>query len=48
VAAGRFADELVPVDGVDVDEHPRPDTSLEKLASLRPVFRQGGTVTAGN
>jgi acetyl-CoA C-acetyltransferase len=30
------------------DEHPRPDTSAEKLASLQPVFREGGTVTAGN
>jgi acetyl-CoA acyltransferase len=32
----------------DRDEHIRPDTSLEKLAKLRPVFKQGGTVTAGN
>src|SRR5262249_43356134 len=47
-AAGRFADELVPVEDVERDEHPRPDTSLEKLASLRPAFRSGGTVTAGN
>jgi acetyl-CoA C-acetyltransferase len=47
-AAGRFADELVPVGDVAVDEHPRPDTSLEKLAALEPVFRTGGTVTAGN
>jgi 3-oxoadipyl-CoA thiolase len=47
-AAGRFADELVPVGGVTVDEHPRPDTSREKLASLEAVFREGGTVTAGN
>jgi acetyl-CoA C-acetyltransferase len=46
--AGRFADELVPVGDVDRDEHPRPDTSLEKLAALRPAFREGGTVTAGN
>jgi 3-oxoadipyl-CoA thiolase len=46
--AGRFADELVPVDGVDRDEHPRPDTSAEKLAALRPAFREGGSVTAGN
>ncbi len=46
--AGRFRDELVSVDGVDADEHPRADTTLEKLASLRPVFREGGTVTAGN
>jgi 3-oxoadipyl-CoA thiolase len=46
--AGRFADELVPVGDVVRDEHPRPDTSAEKLAALRPAFREGGTVTAGN
>jgi acetyl-CoA C-acetyltransferase len=46
--AGRFDDELVPVDGVVRDEQPRPDTSAEKLAALKPVFRDGGTVTAGN
>jgi acetyl-CoA C-acetyltransferase len=46
--AGRFADELVPVGDVGRDEHPRPDTSLEKLAALRPAFREGGTITAGN
>jgi 3-oxoadipyl-CoA thiolase len=46
--AGRFADELVPVGEVDQDEHPRPDTSLEKLATLKPAFREGGTITAGN
>jgi 3-oxoadipyl-CoA thiolase len=46
--AGRFDDELVPVGEVARDEHPRPDTSAEKLASLRPAFRTGGTVTAGN
>jgi 3-oxoadipyl-CoA thiolase len=46
--AGRFADELVPVGDVTRDEHPRPDTTLEKLASLRPAFREGGSVTAGN
>src|SRR5206468_7541002 len=40
--------ELVPVDGVVRDEHPRPDTSLEKLATLKTVFREGGTVTPGN
>ena len=45
---GRFADELVPVGDVARDEHPRPDTSLEKLATLKPAFREGGTVTAGN
>jgi 3-oxoadipyl-CoA thiolase len=46
--AGRFADELVPVGDVTRDEHPRPDTTLEKLATLKPAFREGGTVTAGN
>ena len=46
--AGRFADELVPVGDVDRDQHPRPDTSLEKLATLKPAFREGGTITAGN
>jgi acetyl-CoA C-acetyltransferase len=46
--AGRFDDELVPVGDVTRDEHPRPDTSLEKLAALKPAFREGGTVTAGN
>jgi 3-oxoadipyl-CoA thiolase len=46
--AGRFDDELVPVGDVTRDEHPRPDTSVEKLASLTPPFRTGGSVTAGN
>ena len=46
--AGRFDDELVPVGDVARDEHPRLETSLEKLASLKPAFRTGGTVTAGN
>ncbi|HLW60880.1 MAG TPA: acetyl-CoA C-acyltransferase [bacterium] len=55
--AGRFADEIVPVTikrprgepvVVDRDEHPRPETTAERLAALRPAFRQGGTVTAGN
>ncbi len=48
VEAGRFEDELVAVGDVEADEHPRPDTTAEKLASLRPAFRPGGTVTAGN
>jgi 3-oxoadipyl-CoA thiolase len=47
-AAGRFADELVPVNGLERDEHPRADTSAEKLAALKPAFRASGTVTAGN
>jgi 3-oxoadipyl-CoA thiolase len=45
---GRFADELVPVGEAVRDEHPRPDTSGEKLAALKPAFREGGSVTAGN
>ncbi|HUH12067.1 MAG TPA: acetyl-CoA C-acyltransferase [Longimicrobiales bacterium] len=57
MAAGRFADEIVPIEiarrkgpptVVDTDEHPRPDTTLETLAKLPPVFRKDGTVTAGN
>ena len=47
-AEGRFDDELVAVGEVERDEHPRPDTSEEKLAALKPAFRQGGSVTAGN
>ncbi len=47
-AAADFSDELVAVNGVERDEHPRPETTREKLGSLRPVFREGGTVTAGN
>jgi acetyl-CoA acetyltransferase family protein len=52
--AGRFDTEIIPVtppgDGgpVTADEGPRPDTSMEKLARLRPAFVEGGTVTAGN
>lgn len=54
---GRFREEIVPVTVaqpkgamtlVDTDEHPRPDTTLEKLATLKPAFKKGGTVTAGN
>ncbi len=57
IAEGRYADQIVPVSipqkkgqpiVVDRDEHPRPDTTLEALARLRPAFRDGGTVTAGN
>ena len=47
-AAADLSDELVPTAGLDQDEHPRPETTLEKLASLKPVFRDRGTVTAGN
>jgi acetyl-CoA C-acetyltransferase len=54
---GRFAEEIVPVSVplrkgqvtvIDTDEGPRRDTSLEKMAKLKPVFKTGGTVTAGN
>jgi acetyl-CoA C-acetyltransferase len=48
IDAGRFADEIVPVGDIDTDESPRRDTSLEKLASLKPVFDPEGTTTAGN
>jgi 3-oxoadipyl-CoA thiolase len=48
MASGRFRDEIVPVGDVSVDEHPRPGTTPEALASLKPAFRNDGTVTAGN
>jgi 3-oxoadipyl-CoA thiolase len=57
IAEGRYAGQLVPISipgrkgesiVVDTDEHPRRDTSAEALARLRPAFREGGTVTAGN
>ena len=57
IEAGRFDDQIVPITvtarkGETVviarDEHPRADTSAEALARLRPAFREGGTVTAGN
>ncbi|HEX9415273.1 MAG TPA: acetyl-CoA C-acetyltransferase [Gaiellaceae bacterium] len=47
-AEGRFADEIVPVGELAADEGPRPDTTLERLAALRPVFDPEGTTTAGN
>src|SRR5438552_18868423 len=43
-----FKAEIVPVDKIEKDEGPRPDTSLEKLASLKPSFEKDGTVTPGN
>ena len=46
--SGRFDEEVIAVNGLTRDEHPRPDTSAEKLAALKPVFREGGSVTAGN
>ncbi|MCH7837332.1 MAG: thiolase family protein [Chloroflexi bacterium] len=56
MSEGRFKDEIVPVEIktrketiiVDTDEHPRPDTSPESLAKLRPAFKKDGVVTAGN
>ena len=57
IEAGRFDDQIVPIGipqkkgpplVVERDEHPRADTSTEALARLRPAFREGGTVTAGN
>ncbi len=54
--AGKLAEEIVPIEAprgretvtVAADEGPRPDASPEKLAKLRPAFREGGSVTAGN
>lgn len=48
IAAGHFADEIVAVGSFDTDEGPRADTSLERLAGLRPVNGSDGLVTAGN
>ncbi|MGO3929017.1 3-oxoadipyl-CoA thiolase [Rhodopseudomonas pseudopalustris] len=57
IASGYFAQEIVAVQApggkagpiiVDADEHPRPDTTAAALAKLKPIVRQGGTVTAGN
>ncbi len=47
-SAGRFRDEIVAVDRLDHDEHARPDTTLESLAKLKPVFNREGSITAGN
>jgi acetyl-CoA acetyltransferase family protein len=47
-AAADFSDELVSAGDLERDEHPRPDTTAEKLAGLKPAFRKDGTVTAGN
>jgi acetyl-CoA C-acetyltransferase len=46
--AGRFDDEIVPVDKLEKDEHPRPETTAGALAGLKPSFNPNGTVTAGN
>jgi acetyl-CoA C-acetyltransferase len=56
IQAGKFKDEIVPIEVkvgretrvIDTDEHPRADTSAEALAKLRPAFKEGGMVTAGN
>ncbi|HDG61616.1 MAG TPA: acetyl-CoA C-acetyltransferase, partial [Thermotoga sp.] len=56
IEEGRFKEEIVPVEVVEkkekrifsIDEHPRPNVTLEKLSNLKPVFKEGGTVTAGN
>ncbi|MHB8156941.1 MAG: thiolase family protein [Desulfocucumaceae bacterium] len=56
IAEGKFKDEIIPVEVTfkkkknifDTDEHGRPDTTLEALARLKPAFKPGGTVTAGN
>ncbi|ASV84904.1 acetyl-CoA acetyltransferase [Ochrobactrum quorumnocens] len=55
-AAGHFADEILPVEIIGrkgtelfaIDEAPRPDTTMETLAQLKPAFRKDGTITAGN
>ena len=47
-AAAELSEELVAVGELTRDEHPRPDTTAERLAALKPAFREGGTVTAGN
>jgi acetyl-CoA acetyltransferase family protein len=47
-ARPRLAPEIVPVEGIAQDTGPRPDTSLERLATLKPAFDPGGTITAGN
>src|SRR5207253_2925050 len=53
IEEGRFEGEIIPVSGADGgvfsrDEGPRPDTSLEKLGTLKPAFKPDGKVTAGN
>ena len=57
ISSGKFKDEIVPVvipqkkgepKVIDTDEHPRPETTVESLAGLKPAFKKDGTVTAGN
>lgn len=53
ISEGKFKSQIVPItlpngNIFDTDENVRPDTTLEKLAALKPVFKEGGTITAGN
>lgn len=58
IESGKFLNEIIPIDirdkkgniasSLSIDEHPRKDTTIEKLLSLKPVFTKDGTVTAGN
>ena len=56
IDGGRFKDEIIPITlhtkkgdvVIDTDEHPRRDSSVEKLSKLKPTFKEGGKVTAGN
>lgn len=56
ITHGKFRDEILPVTVnvktstivIDTDEHPRPETTIEKLATLKPAFKKDGSVTAGN
>ena len=56
IAEGRFRDQIAPIEvtvkrqtvAFDTDEHPKPSTTAEGLSALRPAFRKGGSVTAGN
>ena len=47
LAADRFRDEIVPVAGLDVDEHPRPQVTLKSLSEMKPFVRPTGSITAG-
>ena len=48
IAEGKFDDEIIPFGDLNVDEGPRPGSTVEKLGKLRPVFSTKGSVTAGN
>jgi acetyl-CoA C-acetyltransferase len=48
VAAGQFKDEIINMEKLNVDEQARPDTTLERLAVLKPAFKPDGSITAGN